>query len=304
MGLLYKSLLQQTPTIPVVYVTGDINRHRAEAVVSSLRQIQDAVEMGADIKHVVLRVSSPGGDTTSSKLISDQLEALTVPVTVSLGNTAASGGYWVAAKADRIFSNETTRTGSIGVYMLRFDLSKTCKQLGINIEHVSTNPLADLHNIFCPITPEMRKALSNKSAEIYTEFVRRVAQGRGMTAEQVESLAQGRVYTGKQAKEKGLVDDIGGLKEAIEHVRRKHGMHDAVVEVFPTPEPLDLPSILAHTLQEETHSSFVLGNLGQVRNIFDNALSGQMADTAMLVTDEETAVTGALKQLGLLEESK
>ena len=304
---LYTSLLQETPKIPVIYVSGEIGPQSAKNVVASLRQIQREIEMGANIKQVVIRVSSPGGDTVSSSLISDQLDALSVPVVVSFGNVAASGGFWIAAKADRIFTNRTTRTGSIGAYVLRFDLSKAFKQSGLNVEHISTGPLADLHNPLHPITPAVKEALSSKSTAIYDQFKERVAHGRNMSKDQVENLAQGRVYTGKQAQANGLVDEIGGLNEAIDYVRHKHGMDNAVVEVYPAQQPFDFSDLVMHMLLGDKVSSSVVETVGQIESLVrllgSKARAGQISDKTMLVADEKTAVEMALKQLGL-EDSK
>lgn len=170
------------------------------------------------VKAVVLRVDSPGGDAFASELIRREVEltrAANKPVIVSMGNVAASGGYWISMDASQIFAEPTTITGSIGIFGIMMNFPATLAKIGVHTDGVGTTPLAD------PIDP--RRALNPSVASVmqaviengYRQFVAKVAAARHKTPEQVDAVGQGRVWSGTQAKERGLVDKIGGLREAI-----------------------------------------------------------------------------------------
>lgn len=137
------------------------------------------------------------------------------PVVVSMGDVAASGGYYIACKADKIFAQPTTITGSIGVFGLIPNFSELSKDIGINAEQVSTNAHSIGYTPFEPMTDNFRKVTTESVERVYSTFLTHVAAGRNMTMAQVDSIGQGRVWTGKQALEIGLVDELGGLREAI-----------------------------------------------------------------------------------------
>ncbi len=172
-----------------------------------------------DVKAVVLRVNSGGGSASSSENIwyaMEQLKAAGKPVVVSMGDYAASGGYYIAAGADKIFAEPTTITGSIGVFTT-FPILKELMndKIGINFDTVSTARNSAALSPFQDITPEQRQVLTSRSGYIYQQFMQRVADGRKMPIKRVEELAGGRVYSGNDALENGLIDQLGGLEEAV-----------------------------------------------------------------------------------------
>ncbi|MGO0123418.1 signal peptide peptidase SppA [Desulfothermobacter acidiphilus] len=175
-------------------------------------------EKDPSIKAVVLRIDSPGGSAAASQEISDavrRVQRAGKKVVVSMGDTAASGGYWVAASADRIVALPATITGSIGVIFETTNLSGLYHKLGVEPEIVKSGPYKDMGNPGRPLTPEERKILQGMVDDIYQQFVNHVAEGRHMPRDKVLALADGRVFTGQQAKELGLVDELGDLHTAV-----------------------------------------------------------------------------------------
>ncbi|MCF2873596.1 MULTISPECIES: signal peptide peptidase SppA [unclassified Tenacibaculum] len=170
-----------------------------------------------NVKAIVLRVNSPGGSALASELIWRELELAKKekPLVVSMGNVAASGGYYIACNANKIVAEPTTITGSIGVFGAIPNFNQLADNIGINAEQVSTNN-SPSYSVFEPMNQKFYDVTKEGVEQIYTTFVNRVATGRNMTFEQVNEIAQGRVWSGKEAKEKGLVDKLGSLNDAIE----------------------------------------------------------------------------------------
>jgi protease-4 len=154
------------------------------------------------------------------------LTAREKPVIVSMGDIAASGGYYVAAPATRIFANPLTITGSIGVFYGKADVSGLMKKLGVGVEVYKTAPRADAESMFRPFTDEERTELEHKVGQFYDVFVSRVSAGRKLTKEAVDRVGQGHVWTGEQAKANGLVDELGGLRQALAEARRLGALPD------------------------------------------------------------------------------
>lgn len=179
--------------------------------------IEEAVK-SKRVKAIVLRVNSPGGSAMISDILWNALEDAKKekPLVVSMGNVAASGGYYIACNADTIFADPMTVTGSIGVFATIPNIKGFTDDIGINAEHVMTHKNAVGYSPFEPISPGFRKSALDGIEHVYETFKQRVADGRNLTLEEVEALAQGRVWTGLQAKENGLVDALGGLDAAIE----------------------------------------------------------------------------------------
>ena len=170
------------------------------------------------IKAIVLRVNSPGGSALASETILREMELAkeVKPVVVSMGDVAASGGYYIACKADTIVANPTTITGSIGVFGVLMNLEKMMKnKLGITTDRVKTNQFADLASPTRSLNESERAIIQNQVEMIYDKFITHVAEGRDMTKEEVDSIGQGRVWTGKDAVDLGLVDVLGGMEDAI-----------------------------------------------------------------------------------------
>ncbi|MBL9187241.1 MAG: signal peptide peptidase SppA [Opitutaceae bacterium] len=199
--------------------TGEVGGSKFSRELRKLRQDEN-------VKAVVLRINSPGGSATASEVIGREvrLTKKVKPVVVSMGSYAASGGYWIAAYGDRIFAESTTITGSIGVFGLQFDVKKLANDFGVTFDSVKTGKFADALTISRPKTPEELAVLQRMVDWIYGEFIGKVAEARGLTREGVEAIAQGRVWSGADALQNGLVDEIGGLDDAIAFAAEKAGL--------------------------------------------------------------------------------
>ena len=178
------------------------------------------------IKAIVLRVNSPGGSASASENIGREvrLTRKAKPVVVSMGTYAASGGYWISAYGDRIFAEPTTITGSIGVFGIQFDVQKLANNVGLTFDVVKTGKFADAITITRPKTEEELAVFQNMVDWIYGEFVNKVADARKLPREAVQEIAQGRVWSGAEAKKLGLVDEIGGLDAALKYTAEKAGL--------------------------------------------------------------------------------
>ena len=209
------------PQVGVVVAQGDIVQgEQAQGNVGARTTAQLLRHAREDerIKAVVLRIDSPGGDAHASEIIRREVELIQgegKPVVVSMGDVAASGGYWIAMNADEIWAQPTTITGSIGIYGLFVTIPKTLEKLGIHTDGVATTPIAGAFDIRRPFDPQVESIITSVIEKGYRDFIGKVADARGKTVEQVDAVAQGRVWSGSQAKERGLVDKLGGLQEAI-----------------------------------------------------------------------------------------
>ncbi len=191
-----------------------------------------------DVKAIVLRIDSGGGAASAADVMGREIElaARRKPVVVSMSDVAASGGYWIASKATRVFANRATYTGSIGVIMGRLNLSGTYELLGVNHEIIKRGDNADLLSDATSLRPEQAEILARSVAETYADFLDVVADGRNMERSAVDAVAQGRVWTGEQALARGLVDDIGGLREALVAARAEAGIEpggNTVLRIYP-----------------------------------------------------------------------
>jgi protease-4 len=180
------------------------------------KELRD-LRLDDDVKAVVMRVNSPGGSATASDVIRREVELTreVKPVVISMGNVAASGGYWISTYGSRIFAESNTITGSIGVFGVLLNVQQLANRNGITWDVVKTNSLADLDTITRPKTPAELARIQSIVDLIYEEFLTIVADSRKMSKEQVQAIAQGRVWSGQEAKKIGLVDEIGGLNQAI-----------------------------------------------------------------------------------------
>lgn len=190
------------------------------------------------IKAVVLRIDSPGGSATASEVIRREL-ALTrkagKPVVVSMGSVAASGGYWIAMAADEVWASPTTITGSIGIFAMLPDLSGPMAKLGLTVDGIGTTPLAAGLDPRRPLDPQIGKLLQSSIEHGYKRFLTVVGEARKMSPEAVDQVAQGRVWMGSQAKEKGLVDKLGGLDAALKAAAARAGLTDYDVSYVEKP---------------------------------------------------------------------
>ena len=203
-----------------------------ETIIASLRSAKE----DKSIKAIILRVNSPGGSGLASELIHREIELTqkVKPVYTSMGNVAASGGYYIACNSKRIFADKETLTGSIGVFGLIPNIKALADKWGINGEQVQTHPNALTYSFF-EETPEKTKEVISEGIELfYQKFVQRVADGRKLTWNQVDSLAQGRVWTGVDALKNGLIDQIGDLNNTIEYVAGENKLpKDYIVLSYP-----------------------------------------------------------------------
>ena len=207
--------------IAVIYAQGPILFGEGSETQIGDQVFVEAIEEAAKskrVKAIVLRVNSPGGSAMISDILWNALEDAKKKKTlvVSMGNVAASGGYYIACNANTIFADPMTVTGSIGVFATIPNIKGFTDDIGIKAEHVMTHENAVGYSPFEPISPGFRKSALESIEHVYDTFKQRVADGRNLSLEEVEALAQGRVWTGLQAKENGLVDELGGLGAAIE----------------------------------------------------------------------------------------
>jgi protease-4 len=173
------------------------------------------------VKAVVVRIDSPGGVAFSSEVMRHELELTKAvkPVVVSMSDVAASGGYWLAMSANRIIAEPGTVTGSIGVLMGKFNVQGLCEKLGLSTDFIATTENSTLEYPFQNFTPAQREIVLRNMQETYANFISGVAAGRHMRVEDVDRIAQGRVWTGERARQLGLVDELGGLHTALARAR-------------------------------------------------------------------------------------
>jgi len=215
--------------IAVVYAEGEIvdgEGETGEVGGSTFSRELRKLRQDDDIKAIVLRVNSPGGSAAASEVIQREIRLIKTikPIVISMGTYAASGGYWISAYGDRIFAEATTITGSIGVFGIQFDIQKLAKDFGITFDSVKTGKFADALTISRPKTEEELAVFQRMVDWIYDEFVGKVAEGRRLERDRVEEIAQGRVWSGAEALNLGLVDELGGLDAAIAHAAEQAGL--------------------------------------------------------------------------------
>ena len=206
----------------------------SEKVIKDLRKLKD----DENVKAVVLRVNSPGGSAYGSEQIWYAINQLKKekPVIVSMGDYAASGGYYIACNADTIVAEPTTLTGSIGIFGMMPNAKGLTEKLGVNFDAVKTNPYADFGNLTRPMNDGEKVLMQMYVNKGYELFLTRCSDGRGISMEELDKIAQGRVWTGSTAKELGLVDELGGLDKALEIAIAKAGVDAYTVMNYPKKE--------------------------------------------------------------------
>jgi len=213
------------------------------------------------VKAVVLRVRSPGGSVFAAEQIRHELEVTRKagkPVLVSFGDIAASGGYWASLSADEVIADPATVTGSIGVFALLPSADRAWEKLSLHTHGTTTTWLAGALDPRRPLDPRARDLLQTGVAHIYREFVGRTAGARGLTAEQVDELAQGRVWTGRQAHEHKLVDRLGSYEDALQAAARRGGLGEDFRVVYIEREPRGIDRLLGILFGEASLSSLPL----------------------------------------------
>lgn len=249
--------------VAVIYAEGNIVDGDAKQEVAGDRfaRIIADVRKDSTVKAVVLRVNSPGGSVLASEKIKaeiDLIRANGIPVIASYGDYAASGGYWISANCDKIYSNATTLTGSIGVFSMIPDISGTLKEkVHVNITPVNSNKHADMYNMMRPLDKAELDYMQASVENIYDKFTGLVAEGRDMSVAAVDEIAQGRVWAGAEALGIGLVDEIGTIEDAIRYavscVDGVNGMNDVQIAAYPKPL---------------TTMDMILESFGEGKNVF------------------------------------
>lgn len=267
-----------TDKIAVIYAQGDIGFEQSAASIGpELAQTIRKAREDKNVKAIVLRVNSPGGSALTSDIIwkEVQLAAQAKPLIASMGNVAASGGYYISCAADTIVADPTTLTGSIGIFGLLFSGEKLIKdKLGINSDVVKTNDHSDFGGGYPlpipisdrPMTAYERNVMQNYINRGYDTFLDRVSQGRHMTKEAVNEIAQGRVWTGEDALKIGLVDVLGGLNDAIQIAATKAGLTEYRITELPT-ERNPLEDLLTN-LTETVKAKIIKAELGEFYDIY------------------------------------
>ena len=248
--------------VAVIYASGDIVDGDAKENVAGNRfaKIISDVRKDSSVYAVVLRVNSPGGSVLASEKIKAELDLLreSKPIIASYGDYAASGGYWISANCDKIYSNASTLTGSIGVFSMIPDLGDVVKdKLHVTITPVNSNEHSDMYNGFRPLNQKELDYMQASVENIYDKFTKLVSEGRGMPVARVDEIAQGRVWTGADAIGIGLVDEIGTIEDAINYaalsIEGVTGVQDVQVVGYPKPQ-----SAMEALLESLTGESTVL----------------------------------------------
>lgn len=275
-ALLNKSDMIGTKSkIAVIYAEGNIvdGEDNTQVAGNRFARIIADVRKDTTIQAVVLRVNSPGGSVLAAEKIKAEIDLLQerVPVIASYGDYAASGGYWISANCDKIYTNATTLTGSIGVFSIIPDFSSTIKnKLHVNITPVNSNTHADMYNCMRPLSPMETAYMQETVESVYKRFTAIVAEGRCMSMAQVENLAQGRVWTGAEAVQNGLADEIGSIEDAMEYaafiLNGDSDLSEVKIVEYPKPQtPIEMlveslnsqnPTIFADTPLENVEMAF------------------------------------------------
>ena len=272
-----KKLKSGDDKIAVVFAQGEIFYGEGGPNIIGQGIINEALIKAREdesVKAIVLRVNSPGGSALTSDIIWREV-ALTKkvkPVIVSMGNVAASGGYYIAAGADKIFAEPTTITGSIGVFGTVPNITELADNIGINAEQVGTNKNAIDYSLFEPMQESFKNQIQESIEDTYQTFLQRVSEGRNMTMAQVDSVAQGRVWSGTEALEIGLVDELGNLDDAISAAAEIASLKSYGIKKFPK--------------YKSGFERFMEDLEGASMQLKDNMLKNEIGDEAYMILKE------------------
>ena len=256
--------------VAVYYASGEITDYSGSSaseegivgtkVIRDLRKLKD----NDDVKAVVLRVNSPGGSAFASEQIWHAVKELKTkkPVIVSMGDYAASGGYYISCVADTIVAEPTTLTGSIGIFGMMPNAKELSEKIGLTYDVVKTNKFADFGNIMRPFNEDEKTLMQMMITQGFDTFVSRCAEGRNMTKEAIEKVAEGRVWTGEAAKELGLVDELGGIDTALEIAVKKAGIEGYTVVSYPAKQDF-LSSLLDTKPTNYVEAQILKSKLGE-----------------------------------------
>ncbi|MFV7234481.1 signal peptide peptidase SppA [Flavobacterium sp. ZB4R12] len=252
--------------IAIIYAQGEIHSGEGDVNVigeGSMRRSLQEARKDKNVKAIVLRINSPGGNALTSDLIWREIELTkkVKPVVVSMGNYAASGGYYIACNANKIFAENNTITGSIGVFGILPNFSQLIKKIGINVEQVKTHENAAKYSPFVPLDQKLKAVTLEEVEKIYKTFVTHVAEGRKMTFAQVDAIAQGRVWAGSEALKIGLVDKIGGLDDAIHEAAALAKTKTYSTQNYPEYEK-DFNDVLARLPFAKSKETFIKEEIG------------------------------------------
>lgn len=253
--------------IAIIYAQGEIKSGEGDVNTigeGSMRRSLNEARKDKNVKAIVLRINSPGGNALTSDLIWREIELTkkVKPIVVSMGNYAASGGYYIACNANKIFAENNTITGSIGVFGILPNFNQLATKIGIHTEQVRTNENASEYSPFLAMD-EKTKTITQESVEqVYKTFVTHVAQGRKMTFAQVDTLAQGRVWSGSEALKIGLVDKIGNMNDAIKEAASLAKITSYSTQNFPEFEK-NISDILEHLPFAKSKDSFIKEEFGE-----------------------------------------
>lgn len=253
--------------IAIIYAQGTILSGEGDVNIigeGSMRRSLQEARKDKKVKAIVLRIDSPGGSALTSDLIWREIELTkkVKPVVVSMGNLAASGGYYIACNANEIFAEENTITGSIGVFGTLPNITKLTNNIGIHTEQVKTHQNASGYSIFTPLDDNTKNTIQESVENIYKVFVERVAKGRNMKFEEVDAIAQGRVWTGSDALKIGLVDKIGGIGDALKAAAKLAKIKDYRTENYPEYEK-DLKGLFGGLPFMQSKESFIKEEVGE-----------------------------------------
>ena len=273
-----KPNLKAKEKIAVIYASGNIvdGKDRNNVDGDRFAAIISGVRRDSTVKAVVFRVDSPGGSVLASEKIKNEIDLLreVKPVIASYGNYAASGGYWISNSCDRIFTNASTLTGSIGVFSMLPDFSGTLKDIAhVNITTISSNEHGDMYSGLRPLSDSETAYMQASVEKIYDRFTATVAEGRNLEVPYVDSIAQGRVWAGSDAAEIGLVDGIGTIKDAIMYAAGAagNGMADlSAWQIVEYPKPMTTMEILMESLGGSSASVFEGTPLENVEKAFSD----------------------------------
>lgn len=263
--------------VAVIYAEGEIVDGEGEpGQVGGLKFARELrrLRQDKDVKAIVLRVNSPGGSASASEAIQREMRLMAQekPVVVSMGSYAASGGYWISVYSDRIFAEASTITGSIGVFGVLFDVKKLANDFGVTFDSVKTGQFADTFTISRPKTAAEMAMIQRAVDWIYGEFVGKVAEARKLDPKFVEEIAQGRVWSGAEGKTLGLVDELGGLQDALRYAAAKAELGDNF-RVVEFPRKKELAEVITELLNGFQQVRTGSGVAGQVLDRIETELN-------------------------------
>ena len=281
---LQKNIDYQKNKIAVVYASGAIdsgNNNEENIDSEKLSATLRSIAKDENIKAVVLRVNSPGGSAFGSEQIWYALNKVKAnkPLIVSMGGYAASGGYYISCIADTIVAQPNTITGSIGIFGLIPNAQGLVNKLGLSFDGVKTNEMSNFGELFRPMSEQERSLMQGKVNRGYELFVKRCADGRSMSIDAIKSIAEGRVWTGEQALENGLVDTLGNLNDALAIAIEKSGVEE--YEVVSYPEKKDLLTQILEEFSSSQMQIHSLTNYSKYINYFDGLINGNAVQARM-----------------------